>query len=641
VRKIWTGLVVCCLIFCVVPGLVFSQEPAQFESLLASAQDAQARSDFQAAAEFYQKAIAIHPEIAELRTNLGLMYYQTGKDNHAIDAFRQAIRLKPSLFVPNLFLGLDYVKLKRFNEAIPYLKQAVLLNSADMQAPFALGQAYAGEGKTRLATASYSRVVRLNPNNADGWFHLGVSYLEQVEADSRTLLARHRDSGYLQALFADSLAEQHGFLAASTAYKKALALPTLPPDTHAGYGFVLLDLHDFPGAERELNAELAANPGSLMAKLGVARSQIEQGRTAESAKEIEDIWKTDPGFLQANVPRFDAGLPQSKRSELVRVLEEEAGTGTSPELVSLFDDGTGKKAPEVPPGSSTGAAKTGPRSPGDAAALYARGKYGECSELLASRPQGLSSHYLRMLVSCAYATGDYQNAFAASQKLAIKAATEAEGSYWEIRSAQKLATDALTRASELDSTSPKLHVLLGDVYRQQKGYPDAEREYRKALALKAEDPGASFGLCLTLLADSDIEGAFRLAQSALQKNPDDPELNGVMGEILYARHDFSGAEPYLKKGLNTKPELVAHVHALLGRVYAETNRTQDAIAELKLGFADDRDGRLHYQIGRLYLKLGDRDLAKQAFEVSERMRREQLSNAAVAMQHGGDEGESQ
>jgi tetratricopeptide (TPR) repeat protein len=639
VGKIWTGVVVCSLIFFWFTGTVFSEESGPFESLLAAAQAAQARSDFSGAAEFYKKAIAIHPEIAELRANLGLMYYQTGKDDQAIDAFRQALRLKPNLFVPNLFLGLDYVKLKRFNDAIPHLKQAVLLNSADMQAPLALGQAYAGVGKTRLATASYSRVVRFNPDNADGWFHLGVSYLEQVEADSRSLLARNRDSGYLQALLADSLAEQRSLLAAADAYKKALALPTFPPDTHASYGFVLLDLHDFPGAERELSGEFAANPGSLLAKLGLARLQIEQGKTAESAKEIQKIWQMDAGFLQANATRFDAGLPEPKRAELARALEEAAGT--SAELVSLFSDEGGKRASAVPSRSGTGGAGTGPRTVGDAGVSYAGGEYRECSERLASRLQGLSPRELRLLVSCAYATGDYQNAFAAAQKLAVNAATEAEGSYWGIRSAQKLAADALLRASELDSTSPKLHVLLGDIYRQQKAYPDAQREYRKALALKPEDPGASFGLCLTLLGDSDVEGAFRLAQTALQKKPDDPELNSVMGEILCARHDFSEAEPYLKKGLNTKPEQVAHVHALLGRVYAETDRTREAIAELKLGFADDRDGRVHYQIGRLYLKLGDRDLAKQAFAVSERMKQEQLTHAVVALQQGGTDSESQ
>jgi tetratricopeptide (TPR) repeat protein len=165
--------------------------------------------------------------------------------------------------------------------------------------------------------------------------------------------------------------------------------------------------------------------------------------------------------------------------------------------------------------------------------------------------------------------------------------------YWETRSAQKLAIEALARASAIDSNSPTLHVLLGDVYRQRRYYPDAEQEYRKAMALQPEDTGAMLGLSLTLLADSENDEALRIARAAMKKNPGDPELNAVVGEILSAQHDFSAAEPYLRKALNTKPELIPHVHALLGRVYAETNRTQQAITELQMGLADDKDGRLH------------------------------------------------
>jgi predicted Zn-dependent protease len=107
-----------------------------------------------------------------------------------------------------------------------------------------------------------------------------------------------------------------------------------------------------------------------------------------------------------------------------------------------------------------------------------------------------------------------------------------------------------------------------------------------------------------------------------------------MGEILCVQNDFAGAEPYLKKSLKTKPEFVSHVHALLGKVYAKTNRTQQAIAELKLGLASDKDGSLHYQIARLYLKVGDRDSAKQAFDVSKRLQQEGLMRAAVAIEQG-------
>jgi tetratricopeptide (TPR) repeat protein len=640
VGTIKVAAVVCGCVLGVLVGIAFPQQPDQLESLLASARDAQARSDFDAAAEFYRQAVSIRPEIPELRTNLGLMYYQTGKDERAIDAFRQAIRLNPGLSVPNLFLGLDYVKLKRFNEAIPYLKRAAVSKPTDMQAQLALGQAYRGSGKTRLATASYLRAVQLDPGQADAWFHLGVSYLEQVEANARILLA-NKNSGYFHALEAETFSEQRAFIQAAAAYKEALAFPDSPPGMHAGYGFALLGRHDFPGAERELRAELASNPGSLLAKLGLARLQVEQDAASEGGKEIEDIWNTDSGFLRANAPLLNAGLPNSKRLELQVILEASQARGEVPEEVVVFfqSSASGEKFPDFSPDSKMAgeAPASSTQDPSRAAAeLYARGQYRGCASLLVSKLPMLQARDLRFLATCAYSTGNYQPAAMAGQRLAMSPATEAEGLYWEIRSAQKLAIQALARASEIDSNSPTLHVLLGDIYRQRKYFPDAEQEYRKALALQPHDTGALFGLSLTLLASSDFDEALHLAQEALNKNPEDPELNALMGEIFSVQHNFLEAEPYLKKGLNTKPELVPHVHALLGRVYAETNRTQQAIAEYKLGLPDDKDGRLHFQLGRLYLKVGDREASKQAFAASDRIRREGLTRAAVAMQQGED-----
>ena len=625
-----------CLTCCVLLGPAFSQGPTQFASLLASAQQAQARGDFEAAAEFYRKAVAIHPEIPELKANLGLMYYQTGKDQQAIDAFSQAIHLKPDLFVPNLFMGLDYVKLKQFKEAIPYLKRAAQLKPTDPQAHLGLGQAYAGIGNTRLAINSYQRANDVDPQNADIWYHLGVAYLEQVEADARVLLTRHKDSGYVQALLADTFAEQRAYIQSADAYKKALSLSSFPPDTHANYGYVLVSRHDLPSAEHEFNAELASSPGSLLAKLGLARLHLEQGEVDESVKEIVGVFEADPGFLASNASRFSAGLAPEKLTELDRVLEQRQTSGETPEdLLALFRNVPPEQRSSEPP---VAVQKT---SAGNGPGFYEAGKYVQCSAALAPRVEALPPKDLRLLATCAYLSGNTRIAFDAARRLAAGSATEAEGLYWETESAEHLATRALAHASELDSSSPKLHVLLGDIYRQRKSFSEAEQEYRKALTLKPDDTGALFGLSLALLADGQTDEALHQAQAALEKNPYDPELNAVMGEILCARSDFAEAEGYLKKSLNTKPEYVPHVHALLGKVYAQTNRTQQAISELKLALPGDKDGHLHYQIARLYLKVGDQGSAKQAFEVSSRIRREGLTRAAVAMQQGEEEIEPQ
>ena len=625
---------------CILLGTAFSQQPADYESLLASAQQAQARGDFETAAGFYRQASILRPQIAELKANLGLMYYQINKSEQAAEAFQQAIRLNPGLFVPNLFLGLDYVKLKRFNEAIPCLKRAARSQPDDVHVQIGLGEAYSGVGNTPLAIRSYVRATQLEPGNADAWYRLGVGYLEQVEADARILTKQYKDSAFVQALTAENFEEQHAFNEAAVSYQKALSLPAFPTGTHAGYGFVLLNHHDLPAAERELKEELASNPGSLLAKLGMARLAVEEGSIEEAAAQVAEIWNADAGFLILNAERLNSGLPESKLQYLQTALEKLQASGElSEQAVSLFRPAI-TPGPSLPTQSDTVPSEGATQAETDAAQLYKKGAYRRCSDLLASRISMLLPRDLRLLALCAYETGDYTHVFDAAEKLSTSTATRAEGLYWETKSSEKLAAAALARSSQIDSTSPKLHVLLGDIYRQQQRLPEAEQEYRKALLLRPGDTGALFGLSLALLGDSRNEEALQVAQAAIKDNPTDPELNAVMGEILCDRNDLSEAEIYLKRSLNTKPEYVSHVHELLGKVYANTNRTNEAIAELKLALPEDKDGRIYYQIGRLYMKIGDRASAQRAFLVSKRLVQEGLAKPLKDVEPTQDDGGS-
>jgi tetratricopeptide (TPR) repeat protein len=628
----WTAAICPALVLWPVLGAAVPQQPADIESLLASAHQAQARGDFAAAAGFYRTAVTLQPDLAELRANLGLMDYQTGNNEEAIASFQQAIRLNPRLFVPQFFLGLENLRLRRFQEAIASLKRAALIKPGDVQVQLALGKAYVALGETQMAIASFSQAAHLDSGNGEAWFHLGVAYLEQVEADARLVLERHKDSGFFYALVADSYVDQQAFARAAEAYKTATGFQALPAGAHASYGFVLLNQHDLQGAEREFNAELKLNPGLLLARLGVARLRVEQGATAEAATLITVIWKADEGFLRANASLLNGGIPRENMVEFRRAVRERIPAGEADqELLSVLidKDADGGGNPASPARTVAVDRSKLPRGNPviDGRAAYANGHYGVCSDLLGVRLEVLQEKDLRVLAACSYFSGKYEAAFAAGQKLALGAPTEAEGMYWETKSGQRLAAEALAHASAIDSNSPRLHILLGDIYRERWQYQEAEQEYRKALTLLPSDAGALLGLSLTLIANSELDEAQQLTVEALKTNPDDPETNSVMGEILCSRQDFSGAEPYLKKALHSKPELLPHVHALLGRVYAETARTQDAITELTLGLADDMDGSIHYRLGRLYLKTGDKESAKQALEVAERMQRERLSRS--------------
>jgi predicted Zn-dependent protease len=51
--------------------------------------------------------------------------------------------------------------------------------------------------------------------------------------------------------------------------------------------------------------------------------------------------------------------------------------------------------------------------------------------------------------------------------------------------------------------------------------------------------------------------------------------------------------------------MLPRIHALIGKAYAETGRTREAIEELNLGASSDEDGSLQYLLFQLYRKLSD------------------------------------
>jgi tetratricopeptide (TPR) repeat protein len=106
----------------------------------------------------------------------------------------------------------------------------------------------------------------------------------------------------------------------------------------------------------------------------------------------------------------------------------------------------------------------------------------------------------------------------------------------------------------------------------------------------------------------------------LAETPDYPEENLLAAEILVRGGHFIDAEAYLKKIHDTGQKFMPRVHTLLGEVYAGTDRLPQAISELKLAQSADDDGSIHYQLGRIYQKLGDKEKAAEAFRVSQQLR---------------------
>jgi predicted Zn-dependent protease len=121
-------------------------------------------------------------------------------------------------------------------------------------------------------------------------------------------------------------------------------------------------------------------------------------------------------------------------------------------------------------------------------------------------------------------------------------------------------------------------------------------------------------------SDGKLDGARSAAQKALARSPADSEINLLMGEILVAQREYADAETYLEHSLHARADLLPHVHALLGQVFARTGRAKEALKELTQGLSSDEDGSVHYQLARLYKEAGDEKAAYAAFEKAKQIR---------------------
>jgi tetratricopeptide (TPR) repeat protein len=603
------------------PELGFGQQRQanDFDSIVAAAQRAQTDGDYALAAHDYAEAAKIRPELPELWANLGLMQQETGNIPAAIESFQKANRLNALLYVPNLFIGIDYAHSGKSLQAIPYLIKAEKTNKTDPQAPLALGRAYISARNYSAAIHELERATALDPNLGSAWFASGIARLDQVEVDARAMSEEGKQSPFAAALYAESLFKQARFGEAASVYKTLLNSQPQPPCILSKMGFALLRNHDQSGAVSAFAAEQTAHPECGLALFGQARIAAEVGDTGHAVALLKELWGRDQGFFEGNAGIFLAGLPSDQAAAVTGLSSAPDGTPVPSDLRNVLLSASDQSDQDPADAHAGGALdepsrQTSSEAGRSAESFYEKGQFRQCEAHLGSSVASLSPDKLRLLAACAFLTGDNRRAYDAATALESSRPHSLEALYWSIQSNERLALRSLARFQQLDPDSAANHVLVGDIYNQLEKYDDAQSEYLKALAIAPGDSAASLGLASAYLNGNNIAAALDIARSALARSPDDPELNLIAAEALMSQREYAEAEPLLIKSLNAKPQMLPRIHVLIGKVYAETGRTKNAIEQLKLGVSSDEDGTVQYLLARMYRKLGDTQDANKAIE---------------------------
>jgi tetratricopeptide (TPR) repeat protein len=567
------------------------------EQLWHEAAAAQQAQQYGRAAALYRKILTLEPDLLEAEVNLGLMYQLSGDLHAALACFQRALAKDATLFAPNLMAGLDQLKLDNPEAARPLLERAVTENPRSAEALTGLANSDLQLHRYAEAEARFHEATELNDGrNADAWYGLGATYFS-IEKQAEGALGR-MNTPFRDVLLGESYQEQGKQAKAIESFKAAIAAAPAVPCVRSLLGFAYLRAGQTDEAEQTfaLDWNRESESGCLLGKLGLAAVLARRGNPDEALRTLEKTAEIDHAFVQRN-----GGL----------IANDFAHCGASESMRAVIDSTRDEP----------------PAQPERAESYWASGQYARCGTALAGVASPLSAGQLRIQARCAGQLRQDSNVLRATDALLAVNAQDPEGLYWRAQAAGRMGLDALDRATALNPQSASLHILTGDMLRSKGDLAQAEEEHRKAIALQPSFVAAHLGLARDLNADSNSAAAEEELQAVLSSNPDDAEANYLLGELLLNRDDPTHALPLLLKATHAAAEEQPYVHADLSKIYEVQGNKERAIAELKQALPSDQDGSLNYRLGRLYLSVGQRALATEAFRASEKMH--QQTNAAA------------
>lgn len=113
----------------------------------------------------FSKAIQVADTSLDAYVQIGLTYYNKGKNEEAERILREGISKDEQDFRLNYLLGLTLQAGGKTSEAVTYYERAAKNNSADINVLSALALAYNSIGKYDESNLAYEKALKLDPNN--------------------------------------------------------------------------------------------------------------------------------------------------------------------------------------------------------------------------------------------------------------------------------------------------------------------------------------------------------------------------------------------------------------------------------------------------------------------------------------------
>lgn len=200
-----------------------------------------------------------------------------------------------------------------------------------------------------------------------------------------------------------------------------------------------------------------------------------------------------------------------------------------------------------------------------------------------------------------------------------KAAAEAGRNLGEAYLAGGNLMAALRELKKAEAYDPEDHITqfdIGLVYFYRERYDQAIQYFEKAIRLKPDYAPAVNSLGNAYLEkgewDNAIEAYRKIVEDVFYGTPHFAVSN--MALAYYQKKEYPQAEKYFLEALKLKPDFTNALGGL-GMTYIAMGRHADAVQKLERAVrGNPKLPQLHYELGRAYRGLGDRQKAREEFQ---------------------------
>jgi tetratricopeptide (TPR) repeat protein/ubiquinone/menaquinone biosynthesis C-methylase UbiE len=287
---------------------------------------------FTEAERFYRQILTRDPRHADSLHLLGVLAYQRGEAQSAVDLIGQAIAITDAVPFFHNNRGLALAALGRIDEAAAHYERALGLKSDYVEALSNLGNLRLMEGRGDEAIGLHKRALAHNPDYAEGQMNLGNALRERGqpgEAVTRYERAIALRPDYPEALsnLGNALHDLGKLSEARAAYERALALRPDFAEACGNLGNVFHELGELDAAVVQFERALALRPDHAEAENGLGLVLDKRGeydkaifcfeRALALRSDDVDILNNLGAALQ-NGGRIDAAIARYERAIALR-----------------------------------------------------------------------------------------------------------------------------------------------------------------------------------------------------------------------------------------------------------------------------------------------------------------------------------